>query len=74
MRLCHLCPAPVRTVVVLACSYWFVFRRFNLADPAVMSTLFPILEGGKTIRIPGTATDIVAAEGFRFFATQNDAM
>jgi midasin (ATPase involved in ribosome maturation) len=59
---------------MLACAHWFVFRRFNLADPAVMSTLFPILEGGKTIRIPGTATDIVAAEGFRFFATQNDAM
>jgi MoxR-like ATPase len=48
--------------------------RFNLADPAVMSTLFPILEGGKSIRIPGTSKDIVATEGFRFFATQNDAM
>jgi MoxR-like ATPase len=52
---------------------FFLADEFNLADPAVMSTLFPILEGGKSIRIPGTSKTVVAVEGFRFFATQNDA-
>jgi hypothetical protein len=52
---------------------WFLADEFNLADPGIMNMLFPILEGQKQIRIPGTEIDIVAHPRFRFFATQNGA-
>lgn len=35
--------------------------------------LFPLLEGAREIIIPGTRQRIRAADGFRFFATQNEA-
>lgn len=44
-----------------------------LADPAVMSVLFSLLEGAQSIRIPGSTKEVYAKPGFRFFATQNGA-
>jgi MoxR-like ATPase len=51
---------------------WFLADEFNLADPAVMSALFPLLEGKREIDVPGLGV-VSAHAGFRFFATQNDA-
>eukprot|EP00966_Prymnesium_polylepis_P101871 2359290-Prymnesium_polylepis.1 len=53
-------------------GYWFLADEFNLADPAVMSTLAPLLEGTRELSIPGRAP-VRARPGFRFFATQNAA-
>ncbi|CAF3665321.1 unnamed protein product [Rotaria sp. Silwood1] len=54
-------------------GWWFLADEFNLADPSVMSMLFPLLEGKNQIVIPSTGKVIIAKEGFQFFATQNDA-
>ncbi|CAF4262361.1 unnamed protein product, partial [Rotaria sp. Silwood2] len=54
-------------------GWWFLADEFNLADPSVMSMLFPLLEGKNTIMIPSTGKIITAKAGFQFFATQNDA-
>ncbi len=56
----------------------FIFRfladEFNLASPAVLNMLFPLLEGRNFISIPGKEDGKIAAKpGFRFFATQNDS-
>ena len=47
--------------------------RFNLASPTVLNMLFPILEGRGYITLPDNGRRVVAAPGFRFFATQNGA-
>ncbi|CAF3117064.1 unnamed protein product [Rotaria sp. Silwood2] len=52
---------------------WFLADEFNLADPAVMNLLFPLLEGKNSITIPSSGKIISAIPGFHFFATQNDA-
>ena len=50
---------------------WFVADEFDLAEPAVMNVLYPILEGQKYLTVPNTGQTLVARDGFRFFATQN---
>ena len=57
----------------MECGSWFLADEFNLADPVVMSMLFPLLEGKGRIQVPGSDKVVVAAPTFRFFATQNDA-
>lgn len=57
----------------MRCGYWFLADEFNLAEPAVMSLLYPILEGQTSISVPGTDVVVQAHGDFRFFATQNDA-
>jgi MoxR-like ATPase len=52
---------------------WFLADEFNLAEPGVLSLLFPLLEGQRRLSIPGHAEPVVAHADFRFFATQNDA-
>ncbi|CAF4694006.1 unnamed protein product, partial [Rotaria sp. Silwood1] len=54
-------------------GWWFLADEFNLADPSVMNTLFPLLEGKNSIAIPSSGKVIKARPGFHFFATQNDA-
>ncbi|CAF1151526.1 unnamed protein product, partial [Rotaria sordida] len=54
-------------------GWWFLADEFNLADPSVMNTLFPLLEGKNSIAIPSSGKIIKARPGFHFFATQNDA-
>ncbi|CAF1156114.1 unnamed protein product, partial [Adineta ricciae] len=54
-------------------GWWFLADEFNLADPSVMSVLFPLLEGKNSIVIPSTGEVIYAKVGFQFFATQNDS-
>ena len=54
-------------------GWWFLADEFNLADPAVMNVLFPLLEGKNAITIPSSGKVITAKPGFQFFATQNDA-
>lgn len=60
-------------VKAMRCGYWFLADEFNLAEPAVMSILYPILEGQGRISIPGTDRVVFAHKNFRFFATQNQA-
>ena len=51
---------------------WFLADEFNLAEPAVLNLLFPLLEGRKTIEF--TANEELRTDSkFRFFATQNNA-
>ncbi len=54
-------------------GWWFLSDEFNLAEPAVLNLLFPLLEGKRYIQVPGTNKTVVAHRDFRFFATQNDA-
>lgn len=54
-------------------GWWFLSDEFNLAEPAVLNLLFPLLEGKGLIQIPGTDKTVHAHPDFRFFATQNDA-
>ncbi|CAF5060081.1 unnamed protein product, partial [Rotaria sp. Silwood1] len=35
-------------------GWWFLADEFNLADPSVMNTLFPLLEGKNSIAIPSS--------------------
>eukprot|EP00398_MALV-I-01_sp_L67-1_P000208 gene208-688_t len=51
-------------------GHWFLADELNLADPAVLSALTPLLEGRSEINIPGYKTITVDPQ-FRFFATQN---
>ena len=51
---------------------WFLADEFNLAEPAVLNMLFPLLEGKRSIKIPGSKEILYAHPGFRFIATQND--
>ncbi len=51
---------------------WFLADEFNLANPAVMSMLAPLLEGKRTVDIPNIGSR-TAHPNFRFFATQNPA-
>ncbi|CAF0790029.1 unnamed protein product [Adineta steineri] len=50
---------------------WFVADEFDLAEPAVMNVLYPILEGQQYLTVPNTGQTLMARDGFRFFATQN---
>ena len=50
---------------------WFVADEFDLAEPAVMNVLYPILEGQPSMDIPNTNQRILIHREFRFFATQN---
>lgn len=50
---------------------FFVSDEFDLAEPAVMNLLYPLLEGQCQLVIPNTNVVVHAIEGFRFFATQN---
>jgi midasin len=52
-------------------GHWFVADEFDLAEPAVMNVLYPILEGQKHLTVPNTGRVLLAQDGFRFFATQN---
>ncbi|CAF4758962.1 unnamed protein product, partial [Rotaria sp. Silwood1] len=52
-------------------GHWFVADEFDLAEPAVMNVLYPILEGQQHLTVPNTGQTLVARDGFRFFATQN---
>ena len=52
-------------------GHWFVADEFDLAEPAVMNVLYPILEGQQHLTIPNTGQTLIARDGFRFFATQN---
>ena len=52
---------------------WFLADELNLAEPAVLSALGPLLQGSREVRVPGTDKVVTAAPGFRFFATQNPA-
>ncbi|UJR09471.1 hypothetical protein I4U23_013709 [Adineta vaga] len=52
-------------------GHWFVADEFDLAEPAVMNVLYPILEGQKHLTVPNTGRILLAKDGFRFFATQN---
>ena len=54
-------------------GWWFLADEFNLADPAVLNALFPLLEGRRSLKVPGTDKEVFAHPNFRFFATQNDA-
>ena len=54
-------------------GHWFLADEFNLADPSVMTSLFPLFEGRLLIEFPCINNAIRVASGFRFFATQNDA-
>jgi midasin (ATPase involved in ribosome maturation) len=54
-------------------GHWLLADEFNLADPAVLSVIAPLLEGARELQVPGTDKLITAAPGFRFFATQNPA-
>ena len=54
-------------------GWWFLADEFNLAEPAVLNSLFPLLEGHKKIALPGTDLNIIVHENFRFIATQNDS-
>src|SRR5438067_1326487 len=52
----------------------FVSDEFNLASPAVMNVVAPLLEGRQSVIDPQTGNTIQAHPGFRFFATQNHAI
>ncbi|CAF2953951.1 unnamed protein product [Rotaria sp. Silwood2] len=52
-------------------GHWFVADEFDLAEPAVMNVLYPILEGQQHLTVPNTGQTLIARDGFRFFATQN---
>ena len=52
-------------------GHWFLADEFDLAEPAVLNSLFPILEGKQMIDIPGAARKVRIHPNFRFFATQN---
>jgi midasin (ATPase involved in ribosome maturation) len=52
---------------------WFLSDEFNLAEAAVLNALFPLLEGQRKIKIPGSDKTVIAHPNFRFFATQNEA-
>ena len=51
---------------------WFLADEFNLAEPSVLNMLSPLLEGKRSIRVPGSGKILTAHPNFRFFATQND--
>ena len=56
----------------MECGDWFLADEFNLAEPAVLNLLFPLLEGRKSIEF--TANEELNTDAnFRFFATQNNA-
>ncbi|CAF1192426.1 unnamed protein product, partial [Didymodactylos carnosus] len=52
-------------------GHWFVADEFDLAEPAVMNVLYPLLEGQQHLTVPNTGQTLAARDGFRFFATQN---
>ncbi|CAF4468675.1 unnamed protein product, partial [Didymodactylos carnosus] len=52
-------------------GHWFVADEFDLAEPAMMNVLYPILEGQHHLTVPNTGQTLIARDGFRFFATQN---
>lgn len=52
-------------------GYWLIADEFNLADPSVMSMLFPLLEGRPEFTSPVTGETVMVHPNFRFFATQN---
>ena len=52
-------------------GHWFVADEFDLAEPAVMNVLYPLLEGQQHLTVPNTGQTLLARDGFRFFATQN---
>ena len=54
-------------------GHWFLADEFNLADPSVMTSLLPLLDGRNVIEFPGINNEIRVFNSFRFFATQNDA-
>ena len=62
-------PGPLVRAMEQGC--FFLADEFDLAEPAVLNMLYPILEGKKTILLPTTNQFITADESFRFFATQN---
>jgi MoxR-like ATPase len=61
---------PGELVKAMEAGDWFLADEFNLADPAVMAMLSPLLEGGRELTVPGVGVRI-ASPDFRFFATQN---
>jgi MoxR-like ATPase len=63
---------PGELVRAMELGHWFLSDEFNLADPAVMSMLAPLLEGKRVLQVPGRPA-VVAHASFRFFATQNPA-
>ncbi|CAF0915731.1 unnamed protein product [Brachionus calyciflorus] len=53
-------------------GHWFLADEFNLADPAIMNMLFPLLEGKKTVEFVGLPEKMLRINSnFHFFATQN---
>lgn len=52
---------------------FFLADEFDLAEPAVLNILCPLLEGKKSITLPNTTRTVNASPEFRFFATQNGA-
>ena len=65
-------PGPL--YLALLHGHWFLADELNLADPATMAMLFPILEGAAEVAVPGTERPSIPVHpDFRFFATQNPA-
>lgn len=53
-------------------GHWFLADEMNLADPAILNFINPLLEGRDQLQIPGTRKPVQRHPDFRFFATQND--
>ncbi|WIA29986.1 hypothetical protein OEZ86_000084 [Tetradesmus obliquus] len=54
-------------------GHWLLLDELNLADPAVLSALCPLLEGASMLAVPGTSLVVPVHPGLRIFATQNSA-
>ncbi|XP_057291392.1 uncharacterized protein LOC130614024 [Hydractinia symbiolongicarpus] len=63
--------APGPLVRAIQTGSYFLADEFDLAEPAVLNMLYPILEGKKKFTLPNTGQVVSVAESFRFFATQN---
>jgi midasin (ATPase involved in ribosome maturation) len=59
------------TKAMMTPNCWFLADEFDLAEPAVMNLLYPLLEGQRSLIVPNTNQVILCGPTFRFFATQN---
>lgn len=64
-------PGPL--AVAMRQGAWLLIDEINLAPPAVMSMLAPLLDGQASVTVPGTGRMLAAAPGFRIIATGNSA-
>ena len=58
-------------LLAMEAGNWFLADELNLAPPAMLSMLAPLLEGKRSLLNPSTGKEVTADPNFRFFATQN---